>query len=218
MLKEMGYQEKFEWLRPWLGRVIESVKKDLRNEHLKIDREFCKRYFLGKNFHNISVEEMAEAYYKDIKGGNTGLGEFITSRWLLKNTDIYGFFEKKLLSVSEDFDTLDTLPEEQAISLLEGSVREFGPIKTYLFAVLNSVVFPEKMYVDLRHQAENESKKEEERVVAESLTAMQKRHQREISALTDRYEKKLSGLQRKYLKDTEGLKKQVSQLQKKLSP
>ncbi|MCH9627024.1 MAG: hypothetical protein S4CHLAM2_06580 [Chlamydiales bacterium] len=217
MLKETGYQEKFELLRPWLGRVIETVKKDLRNEHLKVDREFCKRYFLGKNFHRISLEEMAEAYYKDIQGGNTGLGEFITSRWLLKNTDVYGFFEKQLLAISEDFDALDALPEEVATSLLEGSVQTFGPIKTYLFAVLNSVVFPEKLYEDLRNQAENESKKEEEKVVAESLAVMQKRHRRELSALTDRYEKKLSGLQRKYLKDTEGLKEQVSQLQKKLS-
>ncbi len=221
MLKETGYEEKVELLKPWLPSIIEVVKKDLRNEHLKIDKEFCRRYFLGKNFTNVSIEEMAEAYYADIRGGNVGLGEFITSRWLIKNTDIYGFFEEKLNSITEDFDQIETLNEEQALPLLSGSVKEFGSIKTYIFSVLNSVVFPEALYSDLRNQAVEETERVEaeveEALVAESLETMQKRHTREMDAMADRYEKKLSGLQRKYLRDMEVLKKQVSKLQKKLS-
>lgn len=221
MLKETGYQEKFELLRPWLVEIIEAVKKDLKNEHLKIDKEFCRRYFLGKNFVHVPLHEMADAYYRDILDGNVGLGEFIATRWLLKHTDIYGFFEQTLKTISDDFDELEELSDEQARPLLEGSIKEFGVVQTYLFSVLNSVVFPGKYYEDLRTRAIEETEKAKEEAeaeqVAESLEAMQKRHHRELSAMSDRYEKKLSGLQRKYLRDMEILKKQVSRLQKKLS-
>lgn len=221
MLKETGYQEKFELLKPWLVDIIEVVKKDLKNEHLKIDKEFCRRYFLGKNFIHVPLNEMAEAYYRDIQEGNVGLGEFIATRWLLKNTDIYDYFEKTLKKISDDFEELDQLPEETAHPLLEGAVDEFGATRTYLFSVLNSVVFPEELYEELRASAVKETEKvrqeAEAEQVAESLEAMQKRHSRELSAMSDRYEKKLSGMQRKYLRDMEILKKQVGRLQKKLS-
>ena len=217
----MGYQEKFEFLKLWLADIIELVKKDLKKEHLKIDKEFCRRYFLGKNLNHIPIHEMVKAYAQDIADGNVGLGEFIASRWLLKNTDIYDFFEQALKSISDDFDQLEELSKEQYLPLLNGSVKEFGLTKTYLFAILNSVVFPEELYADLRQRAieETEKAKEEAEVVqmAESLEAMQKRHTREISAIKDRYERKLSGFQRKYFRDMEILKKQVNQLQKKLS-
>lgn len=221
MLKETGYQEKFELLRPWLSSILEVVKKDLRNEHLKIDKEFCRKYFLGKNFTHVSNPELTEAYSKEIQVGNVGLGEFIATRWLLKNTDIYGFFEKRLRAISDDFDELEMLSSEHSLPLIEGGIEEFGATKTYLFSILNSVVFPEELYRDLREKAIDETQKaqaawEAEQIVS-SLEAMQKRHERELSALTDRYEKKLSGLQRKYLHDTDILKKQVKDLQKKLA-
>lgn len=221
MLKEMGYQEKFELLKPWLVDIIEVVKKDLKNEHLKIDKEFCRRYFLGKNFMQVQVKEMADAYAQDITTGNLGLGEFIASRWLLKNSDVYEYFEKWLTNISQDFDKLEELAETEALPILEGAIQEFGPTKTYLFSILNSVVFSERLYEGLRQKALEEreviEQEAEAKQMIESLEAMQKRHQREMSALTDRYEKKLGGLQRKYHRDMEILKKQISQLQKKLS-
>ncbi len=221
MLKETGYQEKFELLRPWLAEIVETVKKELKNEHLKIDKEFCRRYFLGKNFTNVPLHELADAYYKDITGGNVGLGEFVATRWLLKHTDIYDFFEMALKNISEDFDELEELPQEISQPLLKGSLEAFGAPKTYLFSVFNSVVFPKEIYENLRTQAIEESKKArkeaEAKQISESLEAMQKRHTREMSAMSERYEKKLSGMQRKYVNDMEILKKQVGQLQKKLS-
>lgn len=220
MLKDAGYQEKFEMLHPWHSEILETVKKDLKNEHLKIDREFCKRYFLGKNPNHVTLEEMVKAYRTDVAEGNVSLGEFIASRWLLKNTDIYGYFEEKLRKINPDFENIETLPEEAAQHLVQESVRQYGSSKTYLFCVFNSVVLPASIYSKLKEKAEKESQeqrqKNEEIQTAESLDALQKRYAREIAALTDKYEKKLSGLQKKYLNDTEMLKKQVSTLQKKL--
>lgn len=220
MLKDAGYQEKFEMLHPWHGEILETVKKDLKTEHLKIDREFSKRHFLGKSPNHVTLEEMVKAYRTDVAEGNVGLAEFIASRWLLKNTDIYGYFEERLRRINPDFEKIETLPEEAAQQLVQESVSLYGSAKTYLFCVFNSVVLPASTYAKLKEKAEKESQelrqKNEQIQTAETLEALQKRHAREIAALSDKYEKKLSGLQKKYLNDTEMLKKQVSTLQKKL--
>jgi len=221
MLKETGYQEKIEMLAPWLEEIIEDVKKDLKNEHLKIDKQFCKKYFFGKSAAHIQVKEMVEAYRTDISKGNIGLGEFIATRWLLKNTDIYGYFEEKIKTITADFEALEELPHELSLTLMLSSVKLFGAKKTYLFSVFNSVVFPSAIYTQLREMANhetNEIKKQEERTrTSESMDAMEQRYTREIAAMTDRHEKKLKGMQKKYLQDMDTLKKQISVLQKKLN-
>lgn len=221
MLKETGYKEKIEMLAPWFEEIIDDIKKDLKNEHLKIDRPFCKKYFLGKGPAHITVPEMKEAYQADISSGNVGLGEFIATRWLLKNTDVYSLFEEKLSGITGDFEQLEELPQEVSVALMRTSTKQFGAKKTYLFAVFNSVVFPPSVYAELKEMAEKETHlvREEQKVQrsAESLEALQQKHEREIAALTDRYEKKLGGLQKKYLQDMEALKKQISTLHKKLN-
>jgi hypothetical protein len=220
MLKETGYQEKIEMLAPWLEEIIETVKRDLKNEHLKIDRQFCKKYFLGKNPSHVPLKEMAEAYRIDIAAGNVGLGEFIATRWLLKNTDIYGYFEENIRKVTSDFEQLQELPHDLASSLMQGSVNKFGAKKTYLFSVFNSVVFSPSVYAQLKEMAEMQTQEVQQELemqaTASSLEQLQNRHNREIAALTDRYEKKLSGMQKKYLNDVEGLKKQIAKLQKRI--
>ncbi len=221
MIKESGYQEKIEMATPWLAEVIELIKKDLKNEHLKIDRDFCKRYFLGKGPNMVTIAEMVPAYLQDIKEGNVGLGEFIASRWILKNTDVYGFFEEELKKLNPDFDTLPDLDETLAHSLMKQSMKQFGAVKTYLFCLFNSVVFSDTLYAELRknalaHSAHLKEEKEKEEV-ERSLEAMQKRHAREIAALSERHEKKLAGMQKMYLNDTEVLKSQIRNLQSKMS-
>lgn len=220
MMKESGYQEKIALLKPWLVEIIDVVKRDLKNEHLKIDREFCRRYFLGKNSNQLQAEEMAAAYEKDIAAGNVGLGEFIATRWLLKHTDIYYFFEGRLKTAHPDFEKLEMLSMEESESIVAESLRKFGPIYTYIFAVFNSVVFPDAIYERLRVSAlkrtdevQSAVQEQEEREKAEG---MKERHAREMAASVDRFEKKLSGMQKKYLNDVEALKRQISALQKKL--
>ncbi len=221
MQKETTYQEKIRIVEPWLEEIIDVVKKDLKNEHLKADKPFCKKYFLGKNPAQLSVKEMADAYRVDIAQGNVGLGEFIATRWLLRHTDIYAYFEEKIKGVSEDFEQLDQLPQELSDSLMLSSVKHFGAKKSYLFAIFNSVVFPPTTYSRLKELALQERESTEKEAAAEKIKetveTMQARHVREMTALTDRYEKKLLGMQKKYLNDVAGLKKQIAQLQKKLS-
>lgn len=221
MLKETGYQEKIEMLTPWLEEIFETIKRDLKNEHLKVDRQFCKKYLLGKSPGQITVPEMVEAYRKDIAVGNESLGEFIATRWLLKNTDIYGYFEEKIKALSDDFEKLEVLPQDLSDSLMHSSVTVFGAKKTYVFSVFNSVVFPQSTYMRLKELASEETHLADQAHTVqrthETLEAMHLRHSREIAALTDRFEKKINGMQKKYLADVEALKKQVALLQKKLA-
>lgn len=222
MYKNATYKEKFADLQEWIPLVIDAVKKDLRNEHLKKDFFFVKKFLSSKNIHKISTDELAEAYQKAIQEEEQGeqLAEFITSRWLLKNSDLYEFFEQQLSQINPDFTNLDEIAPAEAQTLINASIREFGAPHTYLFSVLNSVVFPDESFHHLKMQAQQHQEKQEEetRQIVDQMNVEQMRNsfEREMVRMTDKYEKKLAGLQKKYVADVENLKKQVAQLQRKL--
>lgn len=220
MLKEMNYQQKFDLLQPWFAQVIESVKKDIRQEHLAKDRQFTKNFFGNKPVIRITNEELEDVYNRLIKEGQESIAEFIAVRWLLKHTDLYQFYEEQLSKISSDFDKLDVLSEKEGNALLNGSIEQFGAIKSYLFAIFNSVVFSESQLKSLRERALSDlSSLEEAKVKAHehsSIEEMKKNFDIELQRLHDKYEKKLIGLQKKYIQDTENLKKQISGLQRKL--
>lgn len=222
MYKNATYKEKFADIQEWLTSLIDSIKKDLRNEHLKKDLYFVKKFLSSKNIHKVSSEELAEAYQKAIQEEEKGeeLAEFITSRWLLRHSDLYDFFENQLSQIHPDFTKLDEIEFEKAQHLIKNAVDQFGAPKTYLFSVLNSVVFPKESFQKLKIEAQQSQEEQQENVrqSQEELAVGQlgKEHEREMARLIDKYEKKLSGLQKKYITDVENLKKQVAHLQRKL--
>jgi hypothetical protein len=222
MRKDATYKEKFILLKPWLPLLISTVKKDLKNDHLKRDLQFCKRYLAGKNPAKLSDAELTTAYAAALEESENGeaIGEFIANRWLLKMGDIYHFFEQNLSAIAPNFTDLEELSHADAKRLSEAAVAEFGAPNSYLFAVINSVVFPESQFQALAKQAEvgreHEEKRNFEFHEKMSLEAVKTGYEQQIARLTDKYEKKLSGLQKKYSQDTEALKKQLAQLQRKL--
>jgi hypothetical protein len=222
MYKNATYKEKFADLQEWIPYLVDAVKKDLRNEHLKKDVYFVKKFLSSKNIHKVTTEELAQAYQKAIQEEEQGedLAEFITSRWLLKNSELYEFFERQLSAINPDFSNLEELQSGQAQTLIDASVQQFGAPHTYLFSVLNSVVFPKESFQKLKARAQQDQRKQEEEThsVNEQLTQEQlrKNYERELARLEDKYEKKLIGLQKKYVTDVDNLKKQVAQLQRKL--
>lgn len=222
MLKNATYKEKFALLKKWMPTIVDSVKKDLKNEHLKKDWAFVKQYFPGKNLNKLNAEEIAQAYLHVIETSENAeeLAEFISNRWLLKHTELYYHFEKELTKINPDFSELEELDKNQSMQIIEGSIAQFGALNSYLFSILNSVVFPKEVFDALAARAETDVKKakEEAHAAAEmkSLEDMQRSYEQQIARLTDKYEKKLSGLQKKYSLDVEGLKKQIVNLQRKL--
>lgn len=223
MLKSATYKEKFAMLKIWLPKILDSVKKDLKGEHLRTDIQFCKTYLPGKNINKLSLDDLVTAYSKALDETENGeaLCEFISNRWLLKNTELYGYFEEKLKAIDPNFTELEVIDHAKSKDLITGAVAHFGAPKTYLFSVLNSVVFPKEIYQELAKMAQASIEKEETEAKALheklSFEVMIRNHELQIARLVDKYEKKLTGLQKKYIQDTESLKKQLVSLQRKLS-
>jgi hypothetical protein len=221
MLKETTYAEKFVILRDWIGHIVEEIKKDLKNEHLKKDLGFFKTHFAGKSLAKVGVEEMTPVYEQILPGGDEQLGEFVAARWLLRHTDIYKFFEAELSKIQPEFSELQEIADDKAHSIVNVAVSRYGIVNTYLFCVMNSVVFSEEIYRQMAVKAteahQHESQEAERNHQAKCVEDLKVNFEMQVSRLKDRYEDKLSGLQKKYLRDVDGLKKEVANLQRKLA-
>lgn len=217
------YKEKLQILQNWMPMILSQVKKDLRNEHLKNDFAFVKKYFPGKNIHKIEMDELVAAYTKALASEENSekIAEFIGHRWIFRNSEMYHFFEQFLLSHYSDFTEIKELTDAQATALIEKSGKEFGYPKTYIFALFNAVAFSPAQLKKLAEIAKTSHAEEEAQSKIANETKswddMKNRYEQEIQRLSDRYEKKLLGMQKKYVADVEMLKKQVSTLQRKLA-
>lgn len=222
MHKDATYKEKLVHLEEWLPSIIEAVKKDIKSEHLKQDFQFLKKYFPGKNPNKIEADELSHAYKMAIAEQENGetLAEFIASRWIMKNSDMYYFFENYLSSVNPNFTEIEELELSQGEKLIESATKEFGAQNAYVFSILNSVALNKDQFTRLAENARKETKQLHSRKVLAkeqaTLEGLKKNQEREIARITDKYEKKLAGLQRKYTNDVEQLKRQISTLQKKI--
>ncbi|MCB1149158.1 MAG: hypothetical protein KDK48_03255 [Chlamydiia bacterium] len=213
MFKDATPLERYPWIKGHTDALIRDIRKDLKQDHLKKDTAFLKKYFPGKVPNKLTQEELAAVYGAVLAEGDEALWDFAAERWLLKHTDIYNLFEHELKKVSEDFSSLTELDKAAAEKLMEESVARFGAVNTLLFAVLNSVVFPKSVYEKLSALAEVKEEVEE----SDSSDSLERKYEQQIKRLEERYEKKLAGMERKYLADTAALKKQISTLQRKLS-
>lgn len=223
MLKDATYKEKCSMLKPWMPHIIEAIKKDLRNEHLKNDLKFVKKYFASKNINKLTTQDFVEVYASalDQEENAEEIAEFVTNRWLLKNTELYEYFEKALSQISEDFTQLTEITPQKSQEIIDRSITQFGAMRTYLFSVMNSVVFPREIYEKLNKQAqENQQNLEKEEAIQKKHIAYESLKQQceeRMARLTDKYEKKLLGMERKYVQDTAALRKQIISLQKRLT-
>ncbi|MEC7839028.1 MAG: hypothetical protein VX777_03195 [Chlamydiota bacterium] len=222
MLKDSTYKEKLAILKEIIPTIVDDIKKDLKNDHLKKDWSFTKTHFNTKNVNKLTSEELANGYINAIDNGADAeaIGEFFANRWLLKNTDLYYFFEQRLEQVASDFNEIEVLEDSTAKSLMEDSISKFGAVKSYIFSVFNSVVFPESTYADFKALATKEKESAAKNKVAQEEASdwktKEKSYQQQMARMEEKYEKKLLGMQKKYDKDVEMLKKQVANLQRKL--
>jgi hypothetical protein len=223
MYKNATNKEKIAILKIWMPSIIEVIKKDLKNDHLKKDPIFVKHYFASKNLQKITTEELVEAYITALsnEAGADKIFDMISYFWLSKKSEVYDYFETVLSKINPNFTEIDQIDNERSQSIITSSVGLFGAPTTYVFSVLNSVVFSDEAYKNLKEKAEKEFKDKihSEEELTKELAVMNdvESLKREVARLTDKYEKKLSGLQKKYLIDTEALKKQVSSLQRKMA-
>jgi hypothetical protein len=152
---DLPYAAKFSELEPFYTPIFTTVKKDLRDEHLRTDKGFFKRNFTGRELNKLTVDDLLAVYPKLIAAGYEPLSEFIANRWLLRNLGIYNYFEARLKQCTEKFEQIEVLDVEFAKSLMEDAVSQFGAQNTYIFSVLNCVAFPADMMKELRTNAIN---------------------------------------------------------------
>jgi polyhydroxyalkanoate synthesis regulator phasin len=214
-------KNQFETIKPWIPVVLATIKKDIKTEHLPGSPAFVRTHFGNRPINRLAVEEIFSAYEKDLLSGDADLAEWVVNRWVFKHGDIYSHFAEQLSQVADDYSTITSLTVEQSEKILSGAVDSFGALQTYLFSVLNGVVFPESVLQRLRTWAENEetAKKTEEKATEERLSLQQltERYSRDVARLHEKYESKVTGVLKKYTTEVEALKKQIRSLQKQLA-
>jgi hypothetical protein len=219
MIKEDTYKIKFEKLDPWKYDIFQMIKKDLRNDHLLKSPAFVQKHFAKRALDKLTIEEFSGGYLNEVAEGDEELGEKIVTRWILKNAELYQFFVTELSKIDPKYDEIENLSPEVSSCLLNTSVSQFGASATYIFCILNAVVFTEEQLGKLREVAIAEKAQmklcEEERSLA-SVEAVKEHYEREMRKLIEKHEKRMQGVERKYVQDIEGLKKQIGQLHKKL--
>jgi hypothetical protein len=219
MIKEDLYSIKFDKLQPWANEIFCAIKKDLRQEHLIKAPAFVQKHFPKRPLDKLTSEEFAGAYLREIAEGDEALGEKVVTRWVMKHAELYQLFATELGKINPQFDEIETLPLEFSACLLQASVSQFGATVTYIFSVMNAVVFTEEQLAKLRALAMAESaqgKQEEKESAFVSIEALREHYEKELRKQAEKYERRLQGIERKYVQDVEGLKKQISGLHRKL--
>src|ERR1700722_6714830 len=218
MIKEDSYHIKFEKLSPWIHDIFQLIKKELRNDHLLKSPSFVQKHFPKRPLDKLSIEELSNAYMKEIAEGNEEVGEKVLSRWVLKNAELYHFFVEKLSKINPKYDEIIELSADASSFILNTSVSCYGATATYIFSILNAVVFTEEQLQKLREfalQEKLQAKPAEEHGSFESVEAVKEHYETQMHKLTEKYEKRMLGIERKYVQDVEGLKKQIAQLHRK---
>lgn len=202
----------FQNIELWIPEVLGSIKRDLRNEHLAKLPNFYKAHFGNRPLNRLTHEEICAVYKKELlKGEDASLQEWVVNRWVFHHGDIYEYFSTQLEKIHPDFTAIQNLTAEQSLLIIEGAVARFGALNTYLFSVLNEVVFPESVLTELQ-----------EKIVPEANEAgpqdnWKERYEADMARLQKKCEEKVAGVLRKHAMDVEALKKQIRALQQQLS-
>ena len=157
-MSTLSHTEMFRLLAPWHPRIFAAVKKDVRNEHLKLDKAFYKVHFGNKVLIRLTVDDLLSVYPAVIAKGHEKLAEFIANRWILRHIDVYNFFESKLKAINPQVEKIVLIDEEAATRIIDEAVRLFGAEDSYIFCIFNQVAFSTLQLERLRSGAEDESR------------------------------------------------------------
>lgn len=207
-IKDATYRQKMKILVPHHKEMLQSIKKDLKQEHLNHDKLAHKKHFGNRPLHRITSEDLF-AVYIPLMLESEECGEFVASRWIVKHLEIYEFFSRKLESLNKNFDQLTQLEPDFSHQITKEAMEEFGARATLIFCVLNSVIISADDYQILDTNAEEKSPSKEP--ISQSLSEVQSR------SLEQRYQRKFDGLERKWQSEVKALKQQVAQLSRQLA-
>lgn len=213
-IKDVPFTEKMRWLAPYHRELLDSVKKELKQEHLATDRAAHKKLFGNKPVHRISLDELVGAYSPMLTHFEE-LGEFIASRWIFKHAEIYEYFSEQLESSVGEFEHLHQLDAALARELVDGALALFSAREVFCFCVLNSVVLPPEEFLLLEQRAKEGGAPQPVSSNEEPETQKLWRSE-EVERLEQRYLKRIAGLERKFHSEVAQLKRQIAALSRKV--
>src|SRR3990167_9681675 len=142
-------KNQFESIQSWIPFILETIKKEIKHEHLPASPVFVRTHFGNRPLNRLKIEEIFTAYEKDLLAGDESLAEWVVNRWVFRHGDIYSHFAERLGEISDDYSTLESLTEAQSEQVLKGAKDRFNAADIYLFSLLNAVVFPESIFARL---------------------------------------------------------------------
>lgn len=157
MKTEDSFKIKIQKLQPWFPLLIKDIKKDIKTDLPREQSKIYQRHFAKTHFSKLSLAELTTPLLQEVLEGNENLGEWLSARWVVKNSTIYDFFARQLSQINPAFDQIEILDDAQGEALIRGAIQYFGAQKTYIFSVLNSVAFSSIIFERLAGLAREES-------------------------------------------------------------
>ena len=157
MINEESFRSKIQKLQPWFGRLVEEIKKEVKAELLRQYPKIYQRHFSRMHFVKCSAKDLAGPLLQEVLAGDEELGEWLASRWIVKNSDMFQFFAEWLMKINPDFEKIERLDDNQGTALLKAATERYGAQKTYLFSVLNSVAFSPALFDSLAALARDDA-------------------------------------------------------------
>ena len=217
MIAESTFKNKFTSLGLFSKEVVVDLKKEITKEMAK------KNSVLQKKLSGFSMENDKDKLANIVlnlvlENGDEEVGEWLASSWVMKNSSVFKSFHKKISLISADYDKLTAFPPEKEVELKESSIDEFGAVKTFIFSVLNSVVFSKESMEEIRIRAEEEEHDRKEISLLPNCSIEEARasFEQEKKRIIEKQEKKLQAIVKRHQVEVEGYRKQIGQLQKKL--
>lgn len=208
---------RFSLLSPWFSDIIADIKRDCKNEHLRLDPGFVRQHFGGVPVQRISLEEMRTVYLQQILAGHERLAEFVANRWLFRNMDLYRFFEQALEKVSPDFEKITELTVEQADQLITEASEKFTIEKVFCFVAINEVAVPKEPFDRLQRLALESLSKRQKEMPSSDDEGSEERWRGEMDRMKERHEKKVAEMAKKHQQEVQRLQKEITQLKCDLS-
>jgi hypothetical protein len=206
---------RFSLLTPWFSDIIDAVKRDCKNEHLRLNPHFVKEYFAGLPMHMINLEEMRVVYLRLILAGNEQVAEFISNRWLFRHMELYNFFEKALSEVSTEFEKIQELPADKSLAIIQTACEQFGCEKVFCFVVINDVVIPQNVFDRLQRQAvESLAMRQKEQ---EGSLSVEEKWRQDVEKLKERQEKKIQEMTKRHQIEVQKLSAEIVKLREQIS-
>lgn len=161
------FRDKLQRLRPFLALLLSDVREEF-TERLRTDTalalSYFPRYYKRPSHTAIPLEALVEGLETALeRETNADLAEAwalaVAQDWILKHESIYDELESKFHELGIDFESEQKeLGVDTSRALLAQALPRFGPLRCYLFVVLNSVLLNQTVMHELLAGAEAETK------------------------------------------------------------